>query len=202
MTADEIKTGFWLRFWKRVRIGPGCWEWTGGKSDLGYGHVVGPQKGRRNSPHRVTYERAHGPIPEGLVIDHLCRNPSCCRPRHLRAVTHAVNILCGIGPSAKNAQKERCPLGHEYDEPVRWKGRVGRGCSVCRREGTRRWRRKMGPPKPRPIGESVKGHKLSADAIRAIRSSTEPQRAIAARHGIDQALVSRIKNRRAWKHVE
>lgn len=38
------------------------------------------------------YEQEVGPIPEGLAIDHLCRQTSCVRPDHLEAVTYAENL--------------------------------------------------------------------------------------------------------------
>lgn len=79
--------------------------------------------------HRIAYESATGPIPDGLVIDHLCRNRWCCEPAHLEAVTHRENILRGTGASARNAAKPRCPRGHEYTV----KGDGSRYCRTCRR---------------------------------------------------------------------
>ena len=52
--------------------------------------------------HRVYYERHVGPVPEGLELDHLCRNPGCVNPEHLEPVTHAENIRRGY-----QAKRER-----------------------------------------------------------------------------------------------
>jgi len=68
--------------------------------------------------HRLAYERARGPIPDGLVIDHLCRNRWCCNPDHLEAVTNEENILRGFSPPAQNARKARCPNNHENRDGV------------------------------------------------------------------------------------
>jgi len=56
----------------------------------GYGQMS--DQGRKLKAHRVSYEIAYGPIPNGLHIDHLCHNRACVRPDHLRAVTNKVNI--------------------------------------------------------------------------------------------------------------
>lgn len=71
----------------------GCWEFGGYRNAGGYG--VAPYRGKHNLTHRVSYERHIGPIPDGLVIDHLCRNKPCCNPRHLEAVEHNENIRRG-----------------------------------------------------------------------------------------------------------
>lgn len=71
----------------------GCWDWQWFKNPAGYGQVR--DDGRVRRAHHVYYERAHGPLPDGLVIDHLCRNTSCVNPDHLEAVTHAVNTHRG-----------------------------------------------------------------------------------------------------------
>jgi hypothetical protein len=76
------------RFWANVDQGPGCWEWQGG-TIKGYGRLS--QKGETVYAHRVSYELANGPIGEGLFIDHLCHNPGCVNPEHLRAVTPKQN---------------------------------------------------------------------------------------------------------------
>ena len=73
----------------------GCWNWLGHIDDKGYaGHVAGIQ-GKPVSAYRAYYESVHGPVAEGLVIDHKCRNPRCVNPEHLEAVPQSVNVQRG-----------------------------------------------------------------------------------------------------------
>lgn len=68
------------------------WITTATDSVHGYGQVSAGRRGE--SPlksHRVTYEHFREPIPEGMVIDHLCRVKSCVNPDHLEVVTQSVN---------------------------------------------------------------------------------------------------------------
>lgn len=66
----------------------GCWEWTDHIGPRGYGTLrVGGKKGKKIDAHRIVYETFVGPIPEGLEIDHLCRNRACIYPDHLEPVT-------------------------------------------------------------------------------------------------------------------
>ncbi len=68
----------------------GCWTYIGQRNKGGYGRV---RSGRGQVvAHRVTYEHFVGEVPEGLELDHLCRNPSCCNPDHLEAITHSENM--------------------------------------------------------------------------------------------------------------
>ena len=131
------------RFWLSVLLTPGCWKWTGVKTGTGYGRILDGEKGL--CAHRVSYELMYGPIPPGMIIDHLCRNRACVRPDHLEIVTHKENILRGIGPTAVNAQKTHCPKGHPLSGANLHLDTNGwRVCRECRRQACRRqWRRKV-----------------------------------------------------------
>lgn len=79
----------WDHFWDKVVEEGECWVWTGHRSYDGYGRFgVG---GIPRNAHRVSYRWLAGPIPPGLVLDHLCRVRACVRPDHLEAVTIATN---------------------------------------------------------------------------------------------------------------
>jgi hypothetical protein len=92
-----------------------CIMWGGSIDIKGYGRIhVG--RGKYVKAHRVIYVGVHGPIPDSLVIDHLCRNPACVNPQHLEAVTSQVNILRGTGVAAVNARKTHCIHGHEFNK--------------------------------------------------------------------------------------
>lgn len=72
------------RFWSKVRKTESCWNWTAGTS-IGYGAFWDGQK--MNKCHRISYELLVGPIPKGMVIDHICHNKLCVNPEHLRVAT-------------------------------------------------------------------------------------------------------------------
>ena len=122
------------RFWAKVdKAGDAdCWNWTGCRSE-GYGRFH--FEGRLMPAHRWSYEDAVGPIPEGLVIDHLCRNHSCVNPAHMEPVTNAENTRRGIAADviyARQASQTHCKNGHELsDENVYRNGRQ-RQCRTCR----------------------------------------------------------------------
>lgn len=121
------------RFWPKVIEQGDCWVWTAakiGRKGDGYGHFAQGGPSKMILAHRWAYESMVGPIPEGLELDHLCRNKSCVRPDHLDPVTHAVNIE--RNPNAINNTGRlitHCPQNHPYDEAnTRWY----RGCRACR----------------------------------------------------------------------
>jgi hypothetical protein len=122
------------RFWAKVHKTEGCWVWTA-PTNGGYGHIA--IDGRCRMAHRVAYEWSVGPIPAGLVIDHLCRNRACVNPAHMEVVTHQVNILQGTGASASAARRTHCPQGHLLDGR---KSVGSRYCKTCNRERERRKR--------------------------------------------------------------
>jgi len=77
------------RFAAKIDKSGECWEWTASINGAGYGQIG--NQGTVLLAHRVAYELENGPIPDGLVIDHICRRRSCVRPSHLRAVTQKQN---------------------------------------------------------------------------------------------------------------
>ncbi|GGY65551.1 HNH endonuclease signature motif containing protein [Streptomyces xanthochromogenes] len=128
------------RFLAKVRDSEsGCWEWTGHIKPNGYGQVtVG---GRKFNAHRFAYEAMVGPIPSGLVIDHLCRNRRCLRPEHLDPVSQRTNVLRGEGPAADNARRNHCVQGHPFDDANTYVRRDGsRSCRSCNAARNRRRR--------------------------------------------------------------
>jgi len=136
------------RFWRRV-LAVGnvceCWEWAGCKSPLGYGRFcIRGSVDRDLQAHRVAYEMTIGPIPSGLSLDHLCRNPACVNPWHLEPVTHLENVRRGnskfnkisaatrAAQIAKRLAKTHCPRGHEYTVAnTRLSPKGGRSCKAC-----------------------------------------------------------------------
>lgn len=104
----------------------GCWEWTGSRTN-NYGRIQ--VDGALRFSHRVMYELAVGPIPDGFHLDHLCRNPPCCNPQHLEAVTPLENTRRGEG----HGSETHCPRGHPYDEANTYRYRDRRYCRVCKR---------------------------------------------------------------------
>ena len=120
------------RFWTKFQKMPsGCWEWQGYRDRDGYGQF-NVYRRQRMQAHRYSYEMIVGPIPDGLQIDHLCRNTSCVNPAHLEPVTCQVNLLRGETFQAKNAVKTHCPRGHEYTEDNTYRAKNGsRSCRAC-----------------------------------------------------------------------
>ena len=114
----------------------GCWEWTKNIDLWGYG------KFRAKMAHRLSYETFVGPIPDGLVIDHLCSNPPCVNPDHLEPVTVAENNRRGRGFAGEKFRQTHCIHGHEFSPEntyIRTNGT--RKCKTCKRDLQREYER-------------------------------------------------------------
>jgi len=119
----------------------GCWIWTGSTNGAGYGELRVNNK--KVYAHRWSMENVKGvPIPDGMVIDHLCRNPSCVNPAHLEIVTQSTNTQRGVGIGRPAATT--CKNGHPYDAEntyVRPDGR-GKNCVQCVRDRSRAYQQR------------------------------------------------------------
>lgn len=116
----------------------GCWNYPT-LNDGGYG-VIG--RGHRSAgtlrTHRVMYELLIGPIPAGLVLDHLCRNRACCNPDHLEPVTQAENNARGIRKSAQT----HCAKGHALSGDNLRETARQRICRTCERIRSREYQQR------------------------------------------------------------
>jgi hypothetical protein len=134
------------RFWAKVRP-TDCLIWTGAVNTKGYPcFLVG---GVSTLAHRLAYEDAHGPIPDGYTIDHTCRVRNCVNPQHLEAVTIAENnrrarIVGGLRVGGE------CVNGHELaDEAAVYQHPRGHlECRECRRAKAHRKRAPTTPAQP------------------------------------------------------
>lgn len=132
------------RLRSRLRANPatGCLEWTGCKNRKGYGNIrIG---GQTYLTHRVAWAAHCGQIPDGMHLDHVCKNPACCNPQHLRVVTPRQNALENSDSvSAHYVKRTHCKNGHEFTpENTHWIGplRSKRRCRKCNAESEMRRR--------------------------------------------------------------
>lgn len=170
-----------------------CWVWNKVKTPKGYGQTFKEGTTIRLYAHRVFYERAKGPIPKGMQIDHLCRNTSCVNPEHLEVVTAAVNIQRG---SRAKLSPEACAeirastatdreLAKVYGVAHSTIGNVRRATSWA--EGAQPVARRRG--------------KLNPEMVRRIRASKLPSRDLAAALGVSHTAINDVRSGRRWGNV-
>lgn len=132
-------------FWRRVLVvGEGCWLWDGPINNNGYG-VAGVKRepgipATSIGAHRLAYELLVGPIPDGLHLDHLCRNRACVRPDHLEPVTQLENMRRGTirERSAEGClSRTHCKRGHKFAEVP--PGTARPDCLACKRLRNQRY---------------------------------------------------------------
>jgi HNH endonuclease len=130
------------RFLRRLCIQPnGCWRLRGSETPSGYGRIrLRGAGGKLVAAHVFAYEIKYGSVPEGMELDHTCRNRWCCHPDHVEPVTHRTNVLRGAAPMAQIHNSGHCTRGHRFNEENTYfykhgsrKGRVA-FCKVCKRE--------------------------------------------------------------------
>lgn len=150
------------RFFARVVPTGFCWEWQGGMDRYGYGFTS--YHGRTSRAHRVAWQLLVGPIPDGLVLDHLCRNRACVNPDHLEPVTLQENLARGrrirnVQSKRKQPRRierdamgrlQRCINDHQLTPDTTLltlkEGKVRARCMTCQHETQERIRRNSGAP--------------------------------------------------------
>lgn len=120
------------RFWVKVNKTPTCWLWTG---SLRGGYAQYWLDGKPAVAHVVAYTDIIGAVPQGMQLDHLCRERRCVNPAHLEPVTQRENILRGASIVAQQAKRTHCKYGHPLSQV-----KNQRLCRTCVREKDRRSR--------------------------------------------------------------
>lgn len=118
-----------LGFWSKVaKAGPDdCWPWQQSCGSHGYGQTW--DGSTVLLAHRVVWTLTRGPIPNGMTVNHECRNRTCCNPAHLRLMTNVANAKLN-----GNAVKSHCKWGHPFTkENTRMNSQGHRYCRACQR---------------------------------------------------------------------
>ena len=194
--TPELVRDRWERYVKRGSPDE-CWLWQGPKLVSGGYGVLQLGRKYKQRAHRVSYELHKGPVPAGMQVCHACDVPPCVNPNHLWLGSNKDNQADKMKKGRwvdVYSGRHQCSAGHSYtpENTVIMNG-THRHCKECRRitrlaSYCRRREREGYAVKPRP--------KLSADSVEEIRSSKEPQRVLAARFGVSQAMISDIRARR------
>lgn len=109
-----VRAPLQARFWSKVNLGAGCWEWKGPRAKTGYGTIN--VNGMTATAHRVAWILVNGTIPPGLHVLHRCDNPPCVRPDHLFLGTHDDNMrdCSSKGRCGSTIHPERRPRGERH----------------------------------------------------------------------------------------
>ena len=144
--TEKDRSRFWKYVEKPIFNNLDCWKWKGYKNIKGYGQIW--VKPKLYPAHRISFLMYKGSIPNGMVLDHICRIRNCVNPWHLRVVTVKENVLCGIGKPAILAAMKICSKGHPFNGKNLGidKNRGQRYCKECRRLRQIEYRKKVKEP--------------------------------------------------------
>jgi HNH endonuclease len=157
-------------FWARADKSGTCWLWTGTRLPHGYGRTW--FGGQKRYAHQVAFELAHGPIPDGMEVCHMCDNPPCVNPAHLFAGTRADNVRDKV-------QKGRA----KWSEAHPWRRQPA---SIPR--GTKRGQARLTDEQVRTIRL-----RYAAGGISQMRLARE--------YGVGQTTIRDVVTHQRWQHV-
>lgn len=210
------------RFKRQCKVGEGCWEWTGAIDADGYGRISGVLHGvSHKKAHRVSWVLANGKsIPPGMHVCHSCDNPKCVNPAHLWLGTNAENMHDKFAKGRHITDRmrgEARPEAKLTEQQVRTilsdarpYSEIGAEYGVHRQtvssiKNRESWAHvdvdHIARP-PKASNRKGKGPKITEAIVREIKASAEPGKALAERYGVSPQLITNIRKRRVWKHVE